>query len=139
MHKHTSKAKALLEKEHCSLVFSNGENIIKIHENGIGHILRLIEKEACLKDYCCAVDSVDKSTAFLLAKLKVREVYCNLILSGGKQILAKSGISVYYHTLSDKATNEKSSETDCIEMAVTKITGLEEGFEAVRTAFRAYN
>ena len=138
MLKNTAKAKKLFEEEKLILVLCKGEKIIKSSEAGITALFKLIDEKGEFKGYCCAYDIIGKSAAILFAKAGVREIYCNVLSSSGKTILAKNGISVYYHTLTDIVQIGSDSEICPIETAVANITNPELGFSAIKKAVEAF-
>lgn len=138
MLKNTAKAKKLFEEEKWILVLCKGEKIIKSNAPEIQALLKLIEENGTFQGYCCACDIIGKSAAILFAKAGIREIYCNVLSSSGKTILAKNGISVYYHTLTDIVKFEPDSDICPIETAVANITNPELGFSAIKKAVEAF-
>ena len=122
------KAKEVLEKESCSVVFCKDDVISKDFGRGIAPLLQRIDSGESYAGYSVADKIVGKAAAFLFLELEIKEVYAQTISKQGKELLETKGIPVSYGTLVDVIRNRTNTGMCPMEQTVINV---DNGKEAV--------
>ena len=118
-----------LKNNNYAIVASNGYYSF---DNGIKPVInKLNENIDYFKDLVVADKIIGKASAMLLTLSHVKEIYCVILSSAGKQILDKYEITYHYEQLVPYIINRKGDDMCPMEKTVKDIDDLNEAYVAL--------
>ncbi|MCD7727192.1 MAG: DUF1893 domain-containing protein [Ruminococcus sp.] len=132
MNSNTQRCIELLKREGFTCVLSDGGNYIKSYERGVSPLVKLICENKNLAGFSAADKIVGKAAALLYAKLKVCEVYADVLSEGAISVFEKYKISCYCSQPTDNILNRQNTGLCPMEQAVLEIDDPDVAFEAIK-------
>ena len=139
MNSNTLKAKNELEKQCCTCVFANGENVTICSEHGLKPLLTRLGDSKLQKGFSAADKVVGKAPAFLYVLLGASEVYAPVMSEGGKRVLEQYGIGAFCDTLTGEIRNRDNTDICPMEKAVSCAGSPHEALECIRAKIAQMN
>ena len=118
-----------LKANNYAIIASNG---YRSFDSGIKPVIdRLNENIDYFKGLTVADKIIGKASAMLLTLSGVKELYCAVLSTAGKNILDKYGIAYHYDQLVDYIVNRKGDGMCPMEQTVKDIDDLNEAYKAL--------
>lgn len=124
-------AKEMLAQGKTCVVFS-ADKVIVSSERGIKPLMKLIAEKVDVNGFCLADKIIGKAAAFLAVKLKIKEVYGEVMSKAGAETLEKFNIKCSYKILTDKIINREGTGICPMENAVKDIEDAQKGYIALK-------
>ena len=125
------KAKDILAQGH-SVVAINGETTYISDGKGISPLIQLISNCVSLEGFSVADKIVGKAAAMLFVKLKVKELYAEVLSDAGENILKKHKIQYNFNIKTDKIINRTGDDICPMERCVKDIDDIEQAYQALK-------
>ena len=125
-------AKEILTSGGYTCVLTDGQAVYTSTDRGVKPLVRFLENGQIPAGFSAADKVVGRATAYLYVRLKVREVYSQIISQPAVDVLRENGIGVLYDKLVPNIINRKGDGICPFEAAVMDIHDPEQAYAAIR-------
>ncbi len=127
----TQTAKQTLLKNGYTCFLYNETTEVFSTLRGVKPLVEFVKSNKKFEGFVTIDKVVGKATAFLYAKLKVKEVYALVISKPALVVLKQNNISTKYDVLVDNIINRKGNGICPFEEAVLKVTDIETAYKTI--------
>ena len=133
------EAKEILISGGYTCVLTDGQAVYTSTERGVKPLVRFLENGEVPAGFSAADKVVGRATAYLYVRLKVTEVYSQIISQPAVDVLRKHGIGVTFDKLVPNIINRKGDGICPFEAAVMEINDPDRAYAAIRKKMAEMN
>ena len=133
------RAKKELRERGCTCVLVRGETVYESRDRGIKPLMQWLANGTDCRDFAAADKVVGRATAFLYARLGVREVWAQTMSEGAMEVLERMGIPHSCGRQVDAILNRTKDGFCPMESAVRAVSDPDEAYRILLEKVRSMN
>ena len=133
------EAKEILISGGYTCVLAGGQAVYTSCDRGVKPLVRFLESGEIPAGLSAADKVVGRATAYLYVRLRVKEVYSQIISRPAVEVLRENGIGVTWDKLVPNIINRKGDGICPFEAAVMEITDPDRAYAAIREKMKEMN